>query len=142
MKNREHLTCDIHLVLIKDNKLLMLQRGFDSKYMPGFFHFPAGHKEQYDGCIYTLLKETKEETNLNVYDPKLIHTMYHKANGERIALFFLCNRYAGELINMEPTKHETIQWFDLTNIPEKTVPYAKYALQCILNKEYYSEFSS
>ena len=141
MANREHLTCDIHLVLMHSNKLLMVQRGLTSKYMPGFFHFPAGHKEQHDGCIQTLLKETKEETNLDIYEPQLVHTMYRQTNSERISLFFSCSRYSGTLMNMEPTKHETVMWIDLTDIPEKTVPYAKHALQCILNKEYYSECS-
>ncbi|CAF4835814.1 unnamed protein product, partial [Rotaria magnacalcarata] len=80
----------------------MVQRSFKAKYMPGKYHFVAGHKEKSDGCLFTLLKETEEEAGI-----KLDAT-----------------NYFGEVKNMEPDKHATIEWFDIDNLPKNTAPWA------------------
>ncbi|CAF1404528.1 unnamed protein product [Rotaria magnacalcarata] len=111
--------------------------------MPGKYHFVAGHKEKSDGCLFTLLKETEEEAGikLDVNDIKLVHTMYHKSNNERIGLFFKATNYFGEVKNMEPDKHATIEWFDIDNLPKNTAPWAVLVMEYIAKGLNFSEYT-
>ena len=44
-KERFKLICSSYLLLIKDNKILLGLRQ-NTGYMDGFYHLPAGHKEE------------------------------------------------------------------------------------------------
>lgn len=47
-------------IVINDNKVLVIQQ------KQGFWGFPKGHMEQGENEIQTAIRETKEETNLDV----------------------------------------------------------------------------
>jgi hypothetical protein len=59
---------------------------------------------------------------------------------ERVDAFFTADKWEGEIKKMEPNKCEDLGWFDLENLPENTIPYVKQAINCIINKQFYSEF--
>ncbi len=52
-------------VIIKDNKVLLLERPKDD-FMPGIFELPSGKVEKNESLKEALLREVLEETNLKV----------------------------------------------------------------------------
>ena len=61
------MSCNIALcVVVRDNKLLLLQRGMTAPTMPGVWSIPGGHKEEGEKLLFTAIRELKEETNLDV----------------------------------------------------------------------------
>ena len=55
-------------VLIKNNKVLIVQRNQNEKVFPGLWELPSGKKENLETADQALIREIKEEINLNV-DP-------------------------------------------------------------------------
>ncbi|MFH1669443.1 MAG: hypothetical protein ABIA62_05955 [Candidatus Woesearchaeota archaeon] len=75
---------------------------------------------------------------------KVVHVMHRDSQSdeynERIDVFFMAEKWDGEIINKEPHKCDDLSWFGLDSIPENTIPYIKQTLNKIKNKEFYSEF--
>jgi len=136
-----------YLVLMKDAKVL-LQKRFNTGYMDGKYSLPAGHVDRGETFTQCVIREIKEEIgiDLNPQDLKVSHIM-HRFSGaewgdlaERIDVFFLANKWQGEIKNLEPDKCDDLSWFDLDNLPENIVPYVGRAINCIKNKIIYSEY--
>jgi len=144
-KERHKIVPASYLALIKDNKILM-QRRFNTGYEDGKYSLPAGHVETRENFTQCIVREAEEEIGiiLNPKDIKIVHIMQRDCgegiNDERIDAFFVAYKWAGKIENKEPKKCDDLCWFDLNNIPENTITYVKYAIDCIKNKIFYSEF--
>lgn len=66
--------------------------------------------------------------------------MLRKEKDERADFFFEVKKYSKEIQNMEPKKCSELKWFNLDNLPDNTVPYAKHAIECYQQGIYFSEF--
>jgi len=134
-----------YLVLMKDGKVLM-QRRFNTEYEDGKYSFPAGHVETGENFTQCVVREIKEEIGIDLKpeDVKVVHIMHRNSNeaeiGNRIDTFFVAEKWDGEIENKEPNKCDDLSWFDLNNLPENIIPYVKQAIDCIIKKEFYSEF--
>ncbi len=53
-------------VIIKDNKVLILQRNKDEDILPNMWELPSGKKEPLETFENALLREVKEETGLDI----------------------------------------------------------------------------
>lgn len=53
-------------VVIKDNKILIVQRNMDEDVFPGLWELPSGKKEDLETAEASLVREVKEETGLDV----------------------------------------------------------------------------
>lgn len=129
-----------YLILIEDNKIL-LQRRQNTGYEDGNYSLPAGHLEENESVTDCLIREIKEETDLDLKpaDVELVHTMHRRENDIRIDLFFTTKKYQGQPKNTEPEKCDDLSWFSLDNLPKNTIPYIKQAIQSYLKKLPYSE---
>ena len=141
MKKRFRLIIDVHLFLLKDDKILLIKRA-NTGYMDGYYHVPAGHLEGNERLIDALIRETKEEVGIEIKeeDVHLVHLMHNKSDTERLALFFEAQKWRGKVKNMEPQKHSEIGWFKLNRLPKKTVPYAKEAIKNYRQGTIFSHF--
>lgn len=141
-----------YAVLLKDGKILLAKR-FNTGYMDGYYSLPAGHVEKGETFTQCIVRETKEEIGIDLKpeDLKTGHMMHRDSRAdspqgvaegvnERIDVFFTAEKWGGEVKNMEPEKCDDLSWFDLNNLPENTIPYVRKAIECIKNKEFYSEF--
>ena len=140
--NRHKLVPASYLVLIKDNKILLIRR-FNTGYEDGNYSMVAGHLDGKESFADCMIREAKEEAGIIVkpYDLEVVHTMnrYQGPGNERIDVFLRAKKWDGELKNLEPHKCDDMKWFDIENIPENTIPYVKQAIECIRNKVPYSE---
>jgi len=138
---RLKLKIAVYLILIKDDKVL-LGRRFNTGWQDGNYGLPSGHLESGESLVEALLRETKEETDIEL-DSKsvaLVHTMHRK---ERyMDLFFTTKNWKGEPKIMEKDKCDDLQWFPLKELPKNMVPSVKSALENYQKGIPFSEFQS
>ncbi len=129
-----------HLILIKDGKIL-LSRRFNTGYEDGNYSVVAGHWEGNETSIQAMIREAKEEANIEIKpeDLEVVHVMNRKSGDERIDFFIQAKNWKGELRNMEPQRCDDLRWLDMNDLPKNIIPYVKQAIDCIKNKVFYSE---
>jgi len=142
-KERHKITPASYLVLIKKNKIL-LQRRFNTGYEDGKYSVVAGHIDKGETFTKAIIREVKEEAGITLQaeDLSVVHVMNRNIkDNERIDIFFIAEKWTGNIENKEPNKCDDLSWFDLDNMPDNVIPYIKEAINCIKNKIIYSEFS-
>ena len=133
-----------YLVLIKDDKVLLLRR-FNTGFEDGKYSLPAGHVDKGETFTQCIVRETEEEIGLLLKpeDLKVVHVMHRNSgtneNNERVDVFFVAKQWQGEPQNKEPHKCDDLSWFSLDNLPANIIPYIRQAIESIKNKIYYSE---
>lgn len=130
-----------YLVLIKDDKVLLARR-LNTGYMDGFYGLPAGHIEDGESLTTGTAREALEEIGLELQPSslKLAHTMHRRGEDIRMDFFFTATTWLGEPQNEEPTKCDDLAWFPLNELPTKTIPYIRSALEQIQQGHIFSEF--
>ena len=130
LKERYRVIVDVHLFLLKKGQILLGQRQ-NTDFEDGKFHVPAGHLEEGETVIDALIREAREELGIIIKHEHVnfAHVMHHKSNGGRTGLFFRVQEWEGEVQNIEREKCRELQWFDLNNLPENMVLYARQAIQ-------------
>lgn len=132
----------VHLFLIKDNQVLLLRR-FQTGYEDGNYSVPAGHIDQGEQAIESVIREAKEEVDIDLIPDQLefIHVMNRAKDGEeRIDFFFVARDWTGKLKVAEPDKCDQIKWFKFNDLPDNVIDYIDFALEKFKNKEMYSYF--
>ncbi len=142
-KERHKIVPASYLVLIEDDKILMLRR-FNTGYEDGNYSIVAGHVDEGETFIHCIIREAKEEAGiiLKSEDLKVCHVMHRNGGkgNERIDIFISAKDWSGEIEIKEKDKCDDLSWFSFDNIPENTIPCIKQAINCIKNKIFYSEF--
>ena len=134
-----------YLVLIRDNKILLLKR-FNTGYEDGNYSMVAGHVDKGETFTQAIIREAKEEADIDLRakDLSVVHIMHRNSrtdeNNERVDVFFTAEKWTGEIINKEPYKCDDLSWFDIDDLPDNAIPYIKKAIDNIQNKIFYSEF--
>ncbi len=140
-KQRFRVIGDVHLLLLKDEQILLGQR-INTGYGDGAYHPPSGHLEEGESVIEALIRETKEEIGVTIYpdDISFAHVMHNASGGGRVAFFFTVSRWEGDPINIEPDKCAKLRWFPLHELPEHMIGYARAALQGYVAGEAFSTY--
>jgi ADP-ribose pyrophosphatase YjhB (NUDIX family) len=89
------------------------------------------HKEKDENIVKALLREVKEEADINIEpsDIKFSSVMNRKSwDIEYIDYFYVLDNYEWHYKNIEPHKCEHLKFFSLDNLPENMIDYIKYAL--------------
>ena len=131
----------VHLLLIQDDKILLIKR-FNTGYCDNMFSLPAGHVEKGENVRDAMIRETKEEINIDVSKKlKIVQVMNRKGTDqERIDYFFLAKKWKGIINNNEPNKCSLIKWVNIDKLPKNTILYVKYAIEMYLKKEKFTMF--
>ncbi len=140
--SRFEMPVAVHLFLLKDNKILMLRR-FNTGYEDGNYSVCAGHLDGNEKFYEAMIRESKEELGIVINKHNLIpiQVMHRKVeSGERIDYFFSAKDWEGEIKNLETNKCDELEWFDLNELPNNTIPYIKYAIEQYLKGKYFSDF--
>ncbi|MFH1959613.1 MAG: NUDIX domain-containing protein [Patescibacteria group bacterium] len=137
---RFKLVIAVYLILIKDDKIL-LQRRYNTGYKDGNYSLPAGHLDDNESITQALLREVKEEIDLDLKpeDVELVHIMHRREDDIRIDLFFTAKKYQGIPRNAELDKCDDLSWFPLDSLPENTLLYIREAIKNYFSKTLYSE---
>ena len=142
MNNRHKFESAVHLILKQENKVLLLRR-FNTGYEDGNYSMVAGHIDGDEPARLAMIREALEEADINLHIDHLdiVHVIHRKGlDNEKIDFFIHAKEWIGEPKNAEPHKCDHLDWFELDELPENTVPYIKQALEHINAGIFYSEF--
>ncbi len=140
-RERFKLTPTSHLILIKNDKILLLRR-YNTGYEDGSYSVIAGHLDGNETFIQAMAREAKEESGIRVNPEELevVHVMHRKGPAEeRIDFFIRAKSWNGEPKIMERDKCDDLRWFPVDRLPENVIPYVRQAIECVTSRIFYSE---
>ena len=126
---RFKICCAVHLLIIKDGKILLQRRNNPNKHGYLKLGIPAGHLEPNENVDQAVVREAKEELNIDLKDFELVQIM--NLNGDTDvydAYFYVCKDYDREIVNNEEENAKTIEWHSLDEPLDDLIEYEKYAL--------------
>ena len=98
----------------KDNKILMVQENKDG--IKGKWNMPAGKLENNESIIECAIRETKEETNINIDIKGLISIQQISSSiGQLIILYFLGEYISGD-IKYDNKEISDVKWMSKKEI--------------------------
>jgi 8-oxo-dGTP pyrophosphatase MutT (NUDIX family) len=99
--------------------LLALRK--NTGYNDGEYELPGGHVEADEDLINAMIREAKEELNIELKreDLKIEHILHHY-KGNCMKFIISSEKYDGDLKIGEPDKCEKLEWFNVNNLPENT----------------------
>lgn len=127
-------------VMIKDwNKILLWHRCANKKDTwwineVDTWCFPWWKQEYNETIIQAAIREVKEETNLDIENPKVFTALDDIATDRHfVTIWVLCEKFNWELKCMEPGKEDERKRFDLDNLPENIYSPTKHLLDYYKN---------
>ncbi|NLL91642.1 MAG: 8-oxo-dGTP diphosphatase [Ruminococcaceae bacterium] len=99
---------------------------------------PGGHIETNESIVDAVIREIKEETSLDIKNPKLCGIkQFPIENGRYIVFLFKTDEYSGECHGSDEGE---IRWFKKDNLPEKELVKDFHELLRIFLEEDLTEF--
>ncbi len=91
------------------------------------------------------MREAQEEAGivLRPEEVRVAHVMHRNTgdvNNERMDIFFVAEKWSGDITNREPHKCDDLSWFDIDHCPHNTIAYIAYAIEQMKNGVRYSEY--
>ncbi|MFD1535644.1 NUDIX hydrolase [Nonomuraea guangzhouensis] len=125
---------DVHVMLVRDGTVLLGKRA-NTGYGDGQWHLPSGHLEPGESVVGAAVREAREEVGVTIRpdDLEFAHVM-HRAP-DRVGLFFVARKWAGEPYNAEPHKCAELAWRPLGELPDDTIGYPAAAIARVLAGE-------
>ncbi len=89
-----------------------------------------------------VVREIKEETNLDIFDPKVIAVSnnletFKEEKKHYVSVILLVKKFSGELKLMEPAKCEEWIWVDPKELPQPHFDASLLAVKCYLSRSFY-----
>lgn len=145
MKTRYKQIAACYLILRKRDKILLLKR-YNTGFMDGKYGLVAGHVEKNETARNCVVREAKEEVGIliqpeNLRLAHLMHRQEYENPGERrFCLFWLADKWSGELNIIEKDKCNGLKWFPIDKLPTNLIPYVRQAIRLSNQQAFYSEF--
>lgn len=117
-------------IINENNELLLQKRAVPAE--KDRWCIPGGRVEMFETLEDTVIREAKEETDLDVKIISMMGVCNHiikEENAHWVAVSYLCEIENGEPRIMEPDKASDMKWFPLDNLPEKITITTKKALE-------------
>ena len=126
MNERYKCIVAVFLILTRENEgqtEVLLQKRYNTGYMDGKYDAAcSGHLESNESLSMALVREAKEEINLEIDEKDLeLVAIVHPYQEGYLNIFFTTKRYSGTPHIMEPDKCSDLQWFDINNLPHNTI---------------------
>lgn len=140
MRNFDYPQVGVGFVVINDDGKVLISKRKGSHAEK--YSIPGGHLDLGETFEECAIREMKEETNLDISEPKVIAVTNNletfKEEGKHyISTVVLIKKFSGELKNMEPHKCESLEWVDPRELPEPHFDASKLAIVCYLNGTVY-----
>ena len=124
----------VYLLLVRGDSVLMLRR-YNTGFADGFYSMVAGHVEAGEDLKAAVIREAKEEAGIDLSptDLEVVGVIHSMSDREYVNFFLKASEWSGEVTNMEPDKCDDLRWFDMADLPENTVPYARQGVESFRN---------
>ena len=124
------------LCLIENGDKLLLQNRVKNDWRG--YTLPGGHVELGESFVDACIREVKEETNLDIKNPKLVGVKQFPGEAGRYIVFlFKTTEFSGNLISSDEGKIEWKEYSELSNL--KTVDDLEDLLK-VMNSDTLNEF--
>ena len=120
----------VYVLLVRGDSVLMLRR-YNTGFADGFYSMVAGHVEAGEDLKAAVIREAKEEAGIDLSptDLEVVGVIHSMSDREYVNFFLKASEWSGEVTNMEPDKCDALRWFDMADLPENTVPYARQGIE-------------
>ena len=124
------------LCLIQDGKRILLQNRVKEDWKG--YTFPGGHVEPGESFVDAVKREMKEETGLDILNPRLVGIkQFPIEKGRYIVLLFKATEFSGGVVSSEEGEME---WINLDELPNVNVVEDFNDLMKVLNDPDLNEF--
>lgn len=128
--NRRHTTrTAVYIIIEREDQVLLLKRG-NTGYRDGYYSLPTGHVDAGETFREAAVRETREETGLEVMEMRFRGVMHRDSrDAHYVDIYFQATSWKGEPENMEPEKHSSLGWFPRDSLPQKTMEPARDVIE-------------
>ena len=140
-KTNDRVNVGLGIILLnkKGEILIGKRKGFVPKYS-----IPGGHLELGETFEVGAIREIKEETGLEVKNPKVIAITnnletYRETGTHHVSVVLLVENVLGEPENKEPEKCEAWLWSNPRSLPEPHFDASRTAIKSFLEKKFYAQ---
>ena len=103
------------LCLVEDGNKILLQNRIKKDWQG--YTLPGGHVEKGESFVDAVIREMKEETGLDIKNPKLVGVKQFPIKyGRYVVFLFKTNEYSGKLVSSDEGKMEWIEYDKLKSI--------------------------
>lgn len=136
-KDREKFLSSIYLIIKNDEGKILLQRREDTKLWLGYLALPAGHIDVGENAYDALIREAKEELDIDISIDNIIDTFVVNRRNKSLLpyydIYFEIGKYNGTIKINEPNKCSELVWTDLDKLPNDMIDFEKVAIYNNLN---------
>ena len=134
--DHKNLVIVASIALIDANDQILIAKRPNKKHLSGFWEFPGGKVEKGESPEYALIREVKEELNIDINNKCIAPLTFSEFDYKKfhlLLLLYVCRRWEGEPMSME--KNE-IKWVKVNTLRQYKMPPADdsliYSLQDLL----------
>ena len=134
--DHKNLVIVASVAIIDANDQILIAKRPNKKHLSGFWEFPGGKVEKGESPENALVREVKEELNIDINNKCIAPLTFSEFNYENfhlLLLLYVCRRWEGEPMSME--KNE-IKWVSVNTLRQYKMPPADdsliYSLQDLL----------
>ena len=134
--DHKNLVIVASIAIIDANDQILIAKRPNKKHLSGFWEFPGGKVEKGESPEYALIREVKEELNIDINNKCIAPLTFSEFDYKKfhlLLLLYVCRRWEGEPMSME--KNE-IKWVKANTLRQYKMPPADdsliYSLQDLL----------
>jgi len=129
-KNRTKTRIAVYLIGMRDHSILLGKR-INAQHMNNHWSLPAGHVMESESIIDAIIRECSEEIGISLCksDLHLVGSLHQFSDPYDYANYiFKVDLSPYNPVNSEPEKCESLDFFDINNLPEPMAPYIKFII--------------
>lgn len=140
-KKRFLLHATVGLLLIRDNKILLMKR-INTGYMDGYYAVVAGHLEENENLKQAMIRESFEEVGIVIKEEDVtISSVIRRGDNDNYFNYYLTTkRYEGVPFIKEKDKCKELIWCCLESLPDNMIANDKRAVYNYLNNITFDEY--
>lgn len=132
------------VIILNNNKILLGLRNSDPLLADCDLHeedswtMPGGSINYNESFEDAGIRETKEETDLDIKDPKVICVQVDKNKfAHYVSVGMIAKNFSGEVKVMEPNEIIKWEWFDINSLPSNIFSASRKTIDCYLKHKFY-----
>lgn len=119
MDRTEPTTLTNMCMIVDKDRVLTIDR--EDPVWPGLA-FPGGHIEKHESFHDSVIREVKEETNLDIVSPRLVgfKQFFDKLDRRYLVFFYRADQFSGSL---HASREGKLEWVKISNLPKRQLAY-------------------